>query len=230
MGNAGWRQRVLSVLAFCDHHKQRLDYQLTELSGWIAVLGLPPGIFWRMATPVLVVSDSAVGTKLTSLTWTSTTSVSGTTGGDAIVRIFPETLNAAVNLDGSVFTSIVGRINLNSPLSLTAPTTPSSAPAVLVSLYSGSITFSQTRFLTQRTDVAQSIGSWMGSARTGTDPLAEQCPVCKTAKELHKTHVVYIIIGSSVGGLLLIGATVLIIVHVRNRMRNAQIAAAGLGE
>lgn len=198
---------------------------VANVQAFIQISGLPPSIFWLMTTPVIVLADVAPLTRLDTLSWSST--ASQTSRGDAIVRIIPSTPDAVVNLNGSVFTGITGRVDTASPISkLTLSGTSNAVPALLIAPYSGTIVVNaNTRFLTLRTDtVDNSVGAWMGSSRAMTGLVAKECPVCKTAEQLHKTNMIYVYVAAAVTGVAIIAVIILVVVHVRDRRKMDQKA------
>jgi len=202
------------------------DDCVAQLPGWFPISGVPPRLFWLMSTPVIVQSDSAQQTQLRSLSFSSSSTVAS--GSDAVVRIIPRVEGTIINLNGSVFSSIVGRVSLSSPISL-CDSSASATPALLISVYSGTITLSSTRALTLRNDVgATSLGAWMGSTDVESGVPDAACPVCLSKEDLHRTHVIYIIVGSVIGGFVFIVATVLIIVHLRHRLKADQLAESNI--
>lgn len=202
---------------------------VANVPAFIQISGLPPSIFWLMTTPVIVMADVAPLTRLDTLSWSNT--ASQTSRGDAIVRIIPSTPDTVIDLNGSVFTGITGRVDTASPVSKLTPSGTSNAvPALLIAPYSGIIVVNaNTRFATLRTDtVDNSIGAWMGSSRAMVGLVAEECPVCKTAEQLHRTNMIYVYVAAAVTGVAIIVVIILIIVHVRDRRKMDQKAIDAL--
>jgi hypothetical protein len=201
-----------------------IDQCTANLPSWFAVAGQPSSLFWIMSTPVIIMADNAINTTLTLLSFAQGTGASNTRG-DAIVRVIPETAGAIVNLDGSVFTTVVGRPDMASPIYMSALPNPS-YPGVIIGVYSGTIRTSGTRVATLRLDAnSTSLGAWIGTTAIASGILPASCPVCKSEEELHRTNTIYIIIGSVVGGAVLIVVSIAIFVHVRNRRKAEQKAA-----
>lgn len=206
------------------------DACTANLQSWFAVAGQPSSLFWIMSTPVIVMADNAMHSTLRSLSFYNT--AAQTNRSDAIVRIIPETPGTIINLDGAVFSSVIGRPDYASPIFMHATPTAASI-GVVIGTYSGAITTnSGTRAVTLRTGApyGTSVGDWFGSTYISSGVLQEPCPVCKTDKELHRTNTIYIIVGSVVGGAVIIGVSVAIFVHVRNRRKAEQKAAIAKSE
>ncbi len=198
---------------------------VAEIPGFLSIAGMAPSLLWLMTTPVIVLADVAPLTHLKNLAWVSLTSVNSR--GDAIARIVPNTPGVTIDLNGSIFEGLSGRVDLDSPVARSSTGTSNIAPALLISVHSGTITVSSTRYMVMRTDsLTYSVGAWMGSTRAMSGALVPDCPVCRTKEELHKTNLIYIIVTASLGGIFVIVTIVLIIVHVRDRRKMDQLELA----
>jgi hypothetical protein len=185
---------------------------VAQLSNTTGITGASPKQYWATTTPVVVAVNVAARTRLSNMQFQSSTNVASR--GDAVVRVLPESEGDVVDLDGSIFASLTGRVDTASPVA--------TAAALLLPEFTGTITVSNTRMLTMRdSDPTASVTAWMGSTRTPPPPPSPV--VCKTEAELHRTNVIYIITVSCLSGALVIGVVIAIVVHMRGRLRQQQL-------
>lgn len=185
---------------------------VAQLSNTSTITGQTPSHYWVTTTPVVVATNIAVRTQLSSLQFASSGTV--TNRGDAVVRVIPEFEGNIVDLNGSVFTALTGRIDTASPVAIAA--------ALLLPSYTGDIVVTSTRMISMlNNDPTSGVTAWMGSVRT--PPPLPPPVVCKTEADLHKTNTIYIIVVSCLAAALVIIITVLTVNHMRHRLRTQQL-------
>lgn len=196
-----------------DNFRFATEGCVAQLANTSAITGTLPSRYWATTTPVLVATNTAPLTRLSRLQFAATGNVAGL--GDAVVRVIPQSEGSTVDLNGSVFTDLVGRVDTRSPVAVAA--------GLLLPEYTGSITVAgSTRMISMRNndETGRSVTDWMGSVRTPTPP--PPLRACPTEDDLHRTNSIYIYVTAGLASVVVIIIIVLIVWHMRERLREKQ--------